>query len=229
MPYSVDLGKYGKEHNVQVQYTDFFSQSDPMIPGIGGRADLRQALFSLGVDEASDVAEVEGKFYIFQVAERKPSYLPEMEAVSDKLREDVVSDLAAKKAKAEGEAYLEELRKGTDWESLAAARKLKPVETEAFGRHDSIAEIGYAPELSQAAFMLNEETPFPKEVFEQNGVVYVVRWEGNVGIDEEKFLEEKERYRFGLMESKRESLFQSWLVNLRKNADIRIHSPVVRG
>jgi len=58
-----------------------------------------------------------------------------------------------------------------------------------------IPEIGYNPELQEAAFDLSEKKRYPDRVFENEKGAYVIQWEGKKGIDVEKYQEEKEDYR----------------------------------
>ena len=44
----------------------------------------------------SDLMEWNGKFYIFQVVDKKASYIPEMKEVAGTVKEDFIAYLAAK-------------------------------------------------------------------------------------------------------------------------------------
>lgn len=226
MPYAVDLGRYAAEHDLKVAETDYFSQNEP-IPGVGGNDEkLRESLFSLEKKETSELIELKGKFYVFQVADKKASYLPEMKEVIDKVNKDVAAYLATKEAEAAAESYLAELQKGKAWDELAKEKDSRPKQTDFFMRRDSIPDIGYAPELTEIAFGLNENKRYPDRIFSSEKGVYVIRWEARIGIDEKKYGEEKEKYRFYLMQAKQRRAFENWLKNMRKNAKIEIVSPV---
>ena len=225
MPYDTDLAEYAAERDLKVKYSEYFSQDQPM-PGIGGDERLRQALFSLEGNETSEVIELNGKFYIFQVAERKPSYLPEMKEAEDKLKEDFAAHLAAKEAKAAAEKFLAELHKGKEWEELVKEDNMEPQTTDFFTRRGSIPKIGYAPDLQEIAFGLNDNNRYPDSVFENDSGAFVIRWEEKKEIDEEKYQEESERYRFSLMQTKHRRAFQIWLESLKMKAEISIVNPV---
>ncbi|MBU4427244.1 MAG: SurA N-terminal domain-containing protein, partial [Proteobacteria bacterium] len=118
MPYDADLAKYTAERELKVMYTGDFSQ-DQRIPGIGGDDKLRKSLFSLRKGETSELLELKGKFYIFQIADRKESYLPEMAEVTDKLKNDYIAYRSAEEATAAAESYLTALKEGKAWDELA--------------------------------------------------------------------------------------------------------------
>ena len=226
MPYDVDLGQYAAQHDVKVAYSDYFSQDKP-IPGMGRNDEkLRESLFSLERGDTSELIELEGKFYIFQVADKKASYLPEMSEVADKVKEDFAAYSASQQAKAAAEDYLAQLQKGETWDKLAKEKGLQPEKTDFFKRSDRIPKIGRDPELAEMAFGLSEDKRYPDKIFSKDKGAYVIRWEAREGIDEKKYLEEKEKYRFTLMQTKHRRAFEKWLESLRNNAEIEIVTPV---
>ena len=225
MPYDIDLSRYGASHGHKVTYGGYFSQNEP-IPGVGGDEPLRKTLFSLEAKETSELIEVDGKFYIFQVAEKKPSHLPEMAEVSEKVKNDFANYLAAMKAKEAAEDFLSDLRKGKQWDELAKEKRAKPEMTDFFSRGDFVAKLGNIAGFKETVFGLNENKQFPEKVFENDAGALVIRWEAYEGIDEKEFQKEKNNYRFSLIRAKRQRAFANWLENLRKNADIEILTPI---
>ncbi len=224
MPYDTELAQCAVGHGLETKYTDYVSQ-DESIPGITMNKELRETIFSLEKNETSELIELQGKYYIFQVADRKASYLPEMDAVVDNVREHVSDYLAAKEAKAAADGFLEELKKGKALEDLAKLKKLKIEKTDYFNRRGSIPKIGYDPGLMETVFRLNENKRYPNTVFENDNGSFVIRWEGYKGIDEKKYEEEKEKQRYFLMLQKHARLFESWLEYLKNNAEIKIITP----
>jgi peptidyl-prolyl cis-trans isomerase D len=219
MPYDVDLAQFASQHNVIVVKTDYFSQ-DESIPYIEGDAKLRQSIFSLQKTDVSELIEFNNIFYIIQVVDKKPSYLPEMTEVSDKLKTDYAAYLAAREAKSAAERYLAKLREGTDWDELAKTMDIKPEITDFFTRMDSLEMIGVTPGLNDAAFKLSENNRYPDAVLENEDGALVIRWEAEEGIDKEKYSQEKRQYADSLMLLKRLSLYDAWLKRLKDQADI---------
>ena len=226
MPYDTDLGDYAAQHGLDVKYTPFFSQERSIIPGIGGDETLVQAIFSLEGNETSDLIEQRGVFYLSQVAERKASYVPEMEEVSRKLKKDFSLHLAAGEARAAAETYLATLRQGKAWAELAKESNMEPKEIDFFSRGETIRGIGREPGLEETAFGLSEEKRYPEKVFETTTGAFVIRWEGREGIDIKKYQKEKDKTRFSLMLEKNRRAFDTWLADLRANAEVEIVSPV---
>jgi peptidyl-prolyl cis-trans isomerase D len=221
MPYDVKLEEYVAQHGYNAEETNLFSASEPIV-GVAADDKLRQSLFALETGDSSGLVEIEGKYYIFQVIEKKPSSLPELEEVSIAVKAAYRDHLAAKEASAKAEGYLKELRDGKGWKTIAQENKLKTVETDFFKRGDSIPQIGPAPDLSESAFALNEKKRFADKIFTNDMGAIVIRWEGKKDIDLETFKKEKEQYRLAVVQAKQRHATQVWLENLRKNADIEI-------
>jgi len=225
MPYEVDLAQYGKEHDMDIHQSDFFAQTEA-IPNIGGTQKLWESLFALEKNEASELMEIDDKFYIFQVAERKDAYIPDLAEVREKVREDVIDDLAAKQAKAAAESYLADMKKGADWDELAKEKGLEPQTTEFFTRLDSVPDVGYDEDLLDGVFHLNEEKRMLDRVYENFRGAFVFRWGERREIDEKKFEEDRERSRLSVMQSKQARAFESWLGVLKEKAEIELITPV---
>jgi len=221
MPYDADLAQVASKHALEVKHTDLFSENET-IPGIGGDEKLRQSLFSLEKMETTDLVEVGKKFYIFQVADKKASFLPELKEVAGKVKKDLIDDLADEQAKAAADKYLARLKAGEDWAGLAKENNLKVEETEFFTRRGSIPKIGYQPDLQEMVFSLSKDNPYPDKVFEIQGGAVVIRWEDRKGIDEKKYEEEKDQYRIALMRAKQRRASEKWLQFLKEHADIEI-------
>ncbi|MBN1106806.1 MAG: SurA N-terminal domain-containing protein [Deltaproteobacteria bacterium] len=224
MPYQTDLTKFAAEHQKTAESTEYFSLDEP-IPVIGGSEKLRQSLFSLQKGDVSEVFDVEGKFYIFQVTDRKPSILPALVDVRQKVTEDLRAELASKEAKAAAERFLLKAKGGEDWAGLSKKNGLPPQTTDFFSRQSPAPELGYDGDLVEEAFSLSEKRRYPDRVFENERGVFVIRYEAGEGIDKGKYQEEKEKYRQSLFQARHRVLLGNWLADLRKRAEIEIHIP----
>ena len=92
----------------------------------------------------------------------------------------------------------------------------------------SVPQIGYLPDLQDAAFGLNEKKRYPDKVFENESGAVVIRCEGAEGFDQKKYEEEKDQYRSRLRATKYQIIFQSWLGALRKKAEIEMLTSLER-
>lgn len=225
MPYDVELDQYAPQHKLETKDTGHFASGEP-IPGISRSEEKGNPLFSLDVKETSELIELNGKFYIFQLVEKKPSHLPDLKDVAKKVKEDYTKYLLYEKANEAAKSYLEDLRKGKPWEELAKEKQMEISDTGYFTRNEPTPKIGYLAALTETAFKLNKDKRYPDTVFESSKGAFVIRWEGEEGIDKKTYEQEKEKYRFSLRQARQKRVFQNWLQNLRKNAEIEIVTPV---
>lgn len=225
MPYDVDLTAYGSQHGLTAKNSAHFSKNAP-IPDIKGSEKIAPTLFSLEKDEASGLIELGGKFYIFQTAESKASYLPELKAVKKAVEERFIAHETRTAAELASENYLKSLKEGKAWKTMSKENNLQIQQTDFFTRRDPIPNIGNAPALNEMAFKLGKDHPYTQKPFVNNKGAFVIRWEGSEGIDEKKFQEEKGAYRDSLTQTKHQRIFENWIKNLRKKAVIEILTPV---
>lgn len=221
MPYDTDLKQYAAENKMTAEETNFFSLSDTEPP-VGGDEKVRQTLFSLEKNQTSEVIEQNGKFYLFQVTDKQPSAVPALADVKETVKSDYTDHLAGEQAKAAAEDYLEKLKAGEDWVKLASGSKLEAKTTDFFTRQEPVKDVGYSPELHEMVFSLSADKRYPDKVFQNEKGVFVIRWEGEEGINTAKFEEEKERYREMLKRMKDQALFREWLGSLRQKAEVEI-------
>jgi peptidyl-prolyl cis-trans isomerase D len=177
-------------------------------------------------EETSDLVDAGGKFYVFQVKDKKPSALPTLDEVKDKVRDDYVLFLANQSAKSAAEEYLKKLKEGKDWAALAKETSLESKTTEFLSRQDTIPQIGYSQELQEAAFSLSPNKRYADIVFQNDKGVFVLRWEGEQDIDRNKFEEEKKLYRDMLVRLKNQSVFKDWIEHLKSRAKIEMLQPL---
>jgi len=225
MPYDIELSDYAKQYGLEAKRSSYLSKNQP-VSGIDGSEKIGETLFALEENETTELFELGGKFYIFQVAESKDSYLPPLKDVAGKVKDDYTAHLAAEEATSAASKYLKELKEGKPWDQLAKEKGVKTAETGFFTRREPIPKLGYAPELAEAAFGLNPNERYPDKALVTDRGVFVIRWLAKEGIDNKKFSEEEKRYRSSLVQTKHSRVFDNWLQNLRKNADIEIVTPV---
>ncbi|MCD6306667.1 MAG: SurA N-terminal domain-containing protein [Deltaproteobacteria bacterium] len=225
MPYDVQLTEYAKQQGLEAKKSPFFSKNEA-IPGIAESRKVTEALFALDKNETTELVELGGKFYIFQVVDSQASYLPELKDVMEEVKKDYRDHLAMEAARSAAEGFLAELKEGKTWNQVVKEKGLTPKETVFFTRRGPIQGIGYAPELIETAFRLNARKPCPDKPFVNDKGAFVVRWLEREPVDESDFRKEEESYRKSLVQTKRRRIFESWLDSLRKNAEIEIVTPV---
>ncbi len=225
MPYDVPLSQYAPEQNMETKTTDFLARDD-RIPGMSMDKSQLQPLFAFEINEISDLLEIQGKYYILQMAERKTSYIPEMTRVEEKVKADYSAKLAADAAKTAAENCLADLKTGFAWDDLSNKYKIKTEQSDFFNRQGTIPLLGYVADLKESAFRLNQTTPFSDHIFDTDKGFLVIKWEAYEGIDPSAYEKEKENLRSSMLKEKQARTFETWIETLNKKAEIeRFRNP----
>ena len=227
MPYDVPLKDFAAENGLSAKESDFFDMKTG-LPELGADPQrMANSLFALGELETSGIVQIGGKYYLFQLAGRQPARLPELEEVQEKVKADYRDVMLVEEAKKRAEAFLEALRGGESWESAPERSEGVTVETPPpFKRRANVLGVGYIQAFNDAAFRLNEENPYPEQVFTNERGAFVMRWQGKESVDTEEFEKSKSDLREAMIKVKHRQAFEGWLEDLKKRARIEIVSPV---
>ncbi|VBB41721.1 PPIC-type PPIASE domain protein [uncultured Desulfatiglans sp.] len=226
LPYETPLTEFAAENDLSVKESDFFD-SRTGLPELGPdpKRDL-STLFALQKFETSEIVEIGGKYYLFQVADRQEPRLPDFGEVEEKVKADYRAELLLDETKKRAESFLKALRDGESWDVMASKENIAVETPPAFTRRGSVIGIGHNQAFNDAAFRLSQENPYPQEVFTNERGAYVMRWEGTEPVDMELFEKDKSHLHDAVIEIKHRQAFEGWLDDLRKHAKIEIVSPV---
>jgi peptidyl-prolyl cis-trans isomerase D len=219
MPSDVDLNQYAGKQGFSATTTDYFSTEQP-LQFLEGQTKVLNTIFSLQAKEMSDVVEINNRFYLIQVVDKKAAYLPNITEVTAAVEVSYKEYLAQQKAKSVAEEYLSRLKGGNDWTNLAQERKLSPVTTDFFTRQEPPKGMESLQGFESTVFKLSQNKRYPDSVFEGDAGAYVVRWEDKKGIDEAKFMTEKDKYISNTKSMKQQYAYSAWMQRLMNNSKI---------
>jgi parvulin-like peptidyl-prolyl isomerase len=216
------LDEAGKAHGLAVQKSEPLARGEVKEPLAS--AMLMSRLFDLKVGgvEKEGFAVPRGAVFV-SLAEIKPSRLPELGEVQDKLKTEILDEKAFARAREEAAS----LRAAADKNGLdkaAGAAKLVRKETPGLvGRGQALGDLGTGAALEDAAFTLPEKTLSPP-VRTTNGYA-VVRVLEKKPFDAEAFVRERASLESALKQQKQGQLFEAYLSQARdrytieRNAD----------
>lgn len=218
-----DLEGVAKKFSMQVKETGFFDR-ETKIPDIGWDLQFANTALSLQTGDLSGLVETKTGVYILKVKEKKPSRQAEFAEVKDKaeksLKAQKSEDLAKAKAAEALSAIKARLDKKEKFEDIAKSMSLTLQETGAFNRNSYIQGLGAAPEFAQAAFSLKEGEIFGEPVKVHDGYV-IARQTALIPIDENKYNEEKDKFKEQLLAQKKYLNSMSWFFEIKKQADLK--------
>lgn len=223
-----DLRTVGADHSMTVKTTDFFTRSTFQEKGITNTKLFTQTVFDLEKMSISEVLDLGNGFGLLQVVDRIESKVPEMATVIDKVRADVIEKRQDELAKADAEKCLAELQGGKSLESIATEFDTKVMETGFFKRSGAIPKIGYAPELSRAAFELHGDKVNPEQVFQGKQGWLAAQLKERKTPAEEGFSGEKASIIDRLTSQKKQTAIEQWLNDLKIRGEVKINWKMIQ-
>jgi peptidyl-prolyl cis-trans isomerase D len=151
-----------------------------------------------------------------------PSKIPELKAVEDIVKTDVIKEKQDAKALSEANRFLAELKNGQSFDAASQKFKLAPKKTGFFKRNDSIPTIGREPEIAQKAFKLSEQDRLPGESLKGQKGYYVIRLRERQEPDLNGFEKEKAAVMERLLQQKTFKTMDAWLKRIKNESQISI-------
>jgi peptidyl-prolyl cis-trans isomerase D len=148
-----DLERVARERGLDFQESGLFLSTDP-IDGLGIQPELAAAMFGLKEGDVSAPQRVARGWVVGTVSGRQDAYVPALDEVKDRVRDDVVRDKAAEVAKQRAAGIAAELKTAKDFTAAAKKHKLEVKTTDLLARGSAVPDIGMSEEVDAAAFSL---------------------------------------------------------------------------
>jgi peptidyl-prolyl cis-trans isomerase D len=216
-----NLVNIAQERDLKILTTELFTQKSPPKE-IKNAARFASAAFSLPINEISDVQEFGDGYYLMEVVDKVPSKVPELKAVEDKVKKDVIKEKQDAKVLAEANTFLTELKNGQPFVTASQKFKLAPKKTGFFKRNGSIPTIGYEAEIARTAFKLSDHNQLPGEPIKGQKGYYVIRFRQRQEPASNGFEKEKAAIKERLLQQKTFKTIEAWLNRIKSESQISI-------
>ncbi len=148
-----DLDKAAAAHGLKVQESGFFTREEPIL-GLGASPQATAEAFSLKVGEVSGAVQVSRGYVFLAATSVEAPRLPTLDAVKERVKEDVTKEKAKVLAREKAVALVASLKGSTDLAKAAKAAGLDLKTTELIPRDSPLPAIGVSPQVDAAAFAL---------------------------------------------------------------------------
>ena len=216
-----NLANIAQERDLKILTTELFTQKSPPKE-IKNASRFASAAFNLPINEVSDVQEFGDGYYLMEVVDKVPSKVPELKAVEDKVKKNVIKEKQDAKALAEANTFLTELKNGQPFVTVSQKFKLAPKKTGFFKRNDSIPIIGYEAEIARTAFKLSDHNQLPGEPIKGQKGYYVIRFRKRQEPALNSFEKEKAAIEERLLQQKKFKTLEAWLNRIKSESQISI-------
>ena len=220
-----DIDVVGKEAGASVAETGFFTRDEP-IPGLGPAPQIAAQAFQMKDGEVSKaVQSPRGPVYITVTGKRDP-YVPKLEEVKDKVRDDVIKMKAADMSKQRAGEIAATLRSAKDFAAAAKAQGLEAKESQLISRGSPLPDIGVSPEVDAVAFDL-PAGGVSNPISTANGSV-IVRVAERQDVTPDQVRQAKETFRSQLLNERRDLFFSSYMTKAKQQMKIQVNADVAR-
>lgn len=218
-----DLKKAAETNGLSFQETDFFKQNEPPKPF---DRKFANTAFSLKKGEMSHVLELPHGYFVVQALDKKGSYIPDVETIYRKVKEDLVDEKSEEKALEQTQEIFKAMVGGRDIYELAKDYDLNVKETGFFKRLDYMPQIGNLQEVKQEAFLLNYKNPYPHKVHRHPEGYLIFQFKEKEDVTEDMSVSQREEFKERLLFQKTQKILEEWLMNLSKEANVKIMTEI---
>jgi peptidyl-prolyl cis-trans isomerase D len=147
-----DLDRVGRARGLTVSESGFFARTEP-IAGLGFAPEASAQAFELDDGKvAGPIRAPQGLAYV-AVTGKQASYLPKIDEVKDRVREDVIRQKAVEAARQKAASLAASLKSG-GFATIAKAAGLEVKTTELVARGSTLPEVGQSDAVDAAVFAL---------------------------------------------------------------------------
>ncbi len=216
-----ELKQIALARNINLYTTQFFSKSQP-DKDIEDKEKFAAAAFELSTNDAGDIKDFNGRYYILKVIGKIPEKISSLDDVKERVRIDLISEKKNKAAKDDADKLLAAVKKGEGLGAESAKFGLAPVTTGLFKRNDTIPHIGFEQEISSIAFSLSKEKNTGERIIETRKGYYVISFKERKEPDPEKIDLKKENIKNRIMTQKQQKVFGEYLAQIKRKSEIII-------
>ena len=146
-----DLDTIAKEIGTAVKETDFFAATDP-VPGLGQAPAVSASAFQLKDNEVSKALETAAGPVYITVSAKKAAYVPALDEVKDRVRDDATLAKAAELSKQKAADVATSLKAAKEFAAAAKAQGLEAKDSGLVTRGAALPDIGINADVEAAAF-----------------------------------------------------------------------------
>jgi peptidyl-prolyl cis-trans isomerase D len=220
-----DIDTIGKEAGLLVADSGFFAREEP-IPTLGPAPAVANEAFQLKKGDVSKALQSpRGPVYI-TVTDMKDPYVPKLDEVKDRVRDDVIKMKAAELSKQRAGEIAASLRSAKDFAAAAKAQGLEAKDTQMIGRGSPLPDIGVSAEVDTAAFKL-PAGGVSDPIATPNGSV-IVRVAERQDVTPDGLRQAKESFRQQLLNERRDQFFSAYMMKAKQGMKIQVNTDVAR-
>jgi peptidyl-prolyl cis-trans isomerase D len=213
------LDKAAASRGLKVEESGFFAQGS-MIEGLGPQSPVSMAAFDLAENTVSEPLAGPTGRVIFYVSGKQDSYLPKLDEVRSRVRDDVIQERSVTLAKQRADGLAQQLKTAANFQGAAKAAGLEAVTTNPIARDGVIPNIGRSPEIEAVAFSSPVGTVTDAISTPQGAAVVKVASRQDVSAAD--FAMAKDKFRMEMLGERRSRFYQTYMEKARTKMKIDV-------
>jgi peptidyl-prolyl cis-trans isomerase D len=220
-----DLDRVAKTNGYMLQESGLFTREEP-VPGLGVAPAVAQQAFQLKDGDVSGaIMSPRGPVFIAVTGKADP-YVPKLEEVKDKVREDAIRARATELSRQRAGEIAAALRSASSFAAAAKSQGLEAKDTELLARGTALPDIGVSPEVEKVAFALPVGGVSGPIV--TGGGTVIVRVAERDPVTDEEFNQARDSFREQLLTERQGRFYSSWMTKAKQKMSIEINNEVLR-
>jgi peptidyl-prolyl cis-trans isomerase D len=220
-----DLDAQAKTHGLTVVETGFFAASEPIL-GVGSAPEMTARAFSLNPGEVSGALRTSRGFVFETLVEKKDAYIPGIDEVKDRVRDELIRTRAREMAKAKALEFAARVKSPADFERVAKAGNIDVKTTELLTRESPRTDLGAGAEVIDAAFKLAPGALSEPIVTETS--TSIVKLVEKVQATPEELASSRENFRAELLADRRNRFFGSYMAKAKQKMKISVNREALK-
>ena len=218
-----DFDSVARARGLHSGESGLFSQDEP-IAGIGMAPTVNQAAFELKDGEVSEPLRTPQGYAFITVTGKQAPYLPKLDEVKAKVRDDVLKQKAVETARQKAAAVSAEMKSG-DFDKAAKAAGLEVQTPDLIARGAPVADVGVSPALEAAAFTLPAGAVSDPIVTDTGAAIVKVLERKDVAPDE--LAKQKDTLKGELLNDRKQKFFAAYMTKARQRMKITINRDTI--
>ena len=204
---------------LRIEESGFFPRGG-MIEGLGPQSPVSTAAFDLAENTVSQpIAGPTGRI-VFYVSGKQDSYLPKLDEVRSRVRDDVIQERAMALAKQRADTLAGQLKSAPNFQAAAKAAGLEAVTTNPLSRDAVIPNIGRSPEIEAIAFSspvgaVTAAIPTPQGAA-------IVKIASRQDVSPADYAMAKEKFQLEMLSERRARFYQAYMEKARAKMKIDV-------
>ena len=213
------LEKAAATHGLKIEESGFFARGG-MIEGLGPQSPVSMAAFDLADNAVSAAIVGPTGQVVFSVSGKQDSYVPKLDEVRSRVRDDVIQARAVTLAKQRADALAAQFKTAPNFQAAAKSAGLEAVTTDPIARDAVIPNIGRSPEIEAVAFS-SPVGSVSNAITTPQGAA-IIKVASRQDVNPADYAMARDKFRAELLNERRSRFYQTYMEKAREKMKIDI-------